>query len=178
MNRRPYKYHPKHLDISIFGRDPILKQLARSVPENIIRGDTIWQMAMDMIYTNRNEGGLGLTGPQVFRPFQVMVIDPQPSALHPGIRPIQPIILINPEIIFTSTIMSEATETCLSHPEMMGKVKRPKRAQVRFRDCEGVTHTEMFDGLIARIFQQGYDLLHGMSFTEKFTPAKTVAAVA
>jgi peptide deformylase len=175
---KQYKYQPRRIEISIFGRDHILTQLARPVPENAIRGDAMKQVIMDMICTNQHEGGLGIIAPQVFRPFQVMVIHPQPSALYPKIKRIQPIVLINPDLVFTSTTVSEETETCLSHPGVTGMVRRFKRVQVRFRDCEGGTHTEMFDGLIARIFQQGHDLLHGMPFTEKILTKQPVAAVA
>ena len=172
---KPSKYHPRHLIIGIFERDPILKQLARPVPENTIRGDVIHQMIKDMVYTNQREEGLGLVGPQVFRPFQVMVIDPQKSALHENIKRIRPIVMINPELTFTTITTVEETETCLSHPGVVGTVRRFKRVQVKFRDCEGGTQTEMYDGLIARIFQQGYDLLQGIPFTEKILSKQQVA---
>jgi|APGre2960657423_1045063.scaffolds.fasta_scaffold00220_6 peptide deformylase len=175
---KPCKYHPQHLIIGIFERDPILKQLARPVPENTIRGDVIHQMIMDMVYTNQCEEGLGLVGPQVFRPYQVMVIDPQKSAFHKNIKRIRPIVMINPELIFASNTTEQATETCLSHPGVLGTVERFKRVQVKFRDCEGGNHTEMYDGLIARIFQRGYDILQGIPFTEKILHKQPITETA
>ena len=61
-------------------------------------------------------------------------------------------------------------EGCLSFPEIMGDVKRPKSIVVEAQDLKGDTFRLELEGLEARIFQHEYDHLEGVLFHDRMHP--------
>ena len=62
-------------------------------------------------------------------------------------------------------------EGCLSFPEIMGDVRRPKTVTVEAQDLQGATFRMELEGLEARIFQHEYDHLNGVLFHDRMHPS-------
>lgn len=75
---------------------------------------------------------------------------------------------VNPKIVsIIDDTMDAYEEGCLSFPNLVCKVKRPKSIRVRYQDTRGETHSETLSGLSARIFQHETDHLNGILFTDR-----------
>lgn len=86
---------------------------------------------------------------------------------------------INPIIVDASTKTVKLEEGCLSFPKLIIPVVRPKTIKVRFMDPAGEVHTEIYDGMTARIFQHELDHLNGRCFITKasqFTLSKAITS--
>lgn len=116
------------------------------------------QLALDMIYTMRISGGIGLAAPQVgvTANMFVMTINENQDSL----------VLINPEVIETSDELFEWEEGCLSVPGYFENRKRPNRVVVRFQDPIGDDHELEFLGLWAFAVQHELDHLKGKVFVD------------
>lgn len=125
----------------VFGSslDPV--EIARSLTELAISTDTI-----------------SLSAPQCGIDARVFVILADPV-----------LACFNPKIVDTSEEKLYLEEKCLTFPNIVLKVKRPKKIRVRFTMPNGVTDTRVFDGLTARHFQQQMDHLDGVLFTQRAT---------
>jgi len=125
----------------IFGSsiDPV--ELARSLTELAITTDSI-----------------SLSAPQCGIDARVFVILADPV-----------LACFNPKIVDSSEEQLYLEEKCLTFPNVVLKVKRPKKIRVRFTMPNGVTETRIFDGLTARHFQQQVDHLDGVLFTQRAT---------
>ncbi|HHR85723.1 MAG TPA: peptide deformylase [Candidatus Acetothermia bacterium] len=116
------------------------------------------QMVEAMIRAN----GVGLAAPQIGISKRIIVLDLD-GQFH---------ILVNPEIIETSSESEEAIEGCLSVPGVDAEVTRKVRAHVR-----GITLDEKEldiegEGLMARAMQHEIDHLNGILFIDHLGPAK------
>jgi peptide deformylase len=63
-------------------------------------------------------------------------------------------------------------EGCLSIPDVRVKIARKEVVHIQYYDENFVQHTEMFDGMNARIIQHEYDHLQGILLTDHMTPLK------
>ena len=101
--------------------DPRLHTVARPVAEVDAR---IRRLVDDMLETMYAADGVGLAATQVDVHERVIVIDMSESRD-------QPLVLINPEIVWRSEEMVMADEGCLSVPTIYDKVQRHARVTVR-----------------------------------------------
>ncbi len=76
-------------------------------------------------------------------------------------------VMINPKIISTSKEMDLDFESCLSIPNMYGKVLRHKSIKVVYTDENGKEHKIRAKDFFARVIQHEVDHLDGILFTEK-----------
>ena len=58
-------------------------------------------------------------------------------------------------------------EGCISYPGMFIKIKRSRGIRVRYTGWDGVTDTNRYEGLTARVFQHEYDHLNGITFQQR-----------
>jgi peptide deformylase len=86
--------------------------------------------------------------------------------------PPRPMVLVNPEVIWSSEEMNTYDEGCLSIPDQYADVTRPKVVTVRWMDLDGVTQEETFDGLWATCVQHEIDHLNGKLFIDYLGPLK------
>ncbi|HLT32846.1 MAG TPA: peptide deformylase, partial [Aquaticitalea sp.] len=63
-------------------------------------------------------------------------------------------------------------EGCLSIPDIREDVFRKPSITITYQDENFVTHTETFEGLIARVIQHEYDHIEGILFTDKLSALK------
>lgn len=148
MSLRPILIHP----------DPRLRRAAESVPEI---DDSIRRLAEDMLETMYDAPGVGLAAPQVGVMKRVFVMDCSDKEEEP-----HPMVLVNPEITWSSEEMNTHEEGCLSIPEVYEEVTRPARVRVRWLDLDGNAREEEFGGLWATCAQHEIDHLRGRLFID------------
>jgi peptide deformylase len=81
-------------------------------------------------------------------------------------------VLINPEVIDSSSDTEKAEEGCLSIPDVYGDVTRPGRVTVRALDRDGKEFEREAEGLLARCLQHEIDHLHGKLFIDYLSVLK------
>ena len=81
-------------------------------------------------------------------------------------------VLINPEIVWSSEERNVYEEGCLSIPEQYAEVERPKEVEVEWMGLDGKTMRERFDGLWATCVQHEMDHLDGKLFIDYLRPLK------
>jgi peptide deformylase len=150
--------------------DPALRGDVRKIDEIT---DEIRTLIDDLIDTMRESEtpGVGLAAPQVGERVALVVGQPPPEyegteAVYRGA-----IVLINPEIVFSSG-HAVIEEGCLSCPGITAEVERPSAVIVKALDREGNPLKLEFDGALARIFQHEVDHLGGMFFFDHLNPIK------
>lgn len=145
--------------------DPRLRKLcepvARITPE-------VEKLAADMLATMYDAPGVGLAAPQVGVMSRLFVMDCQKDPEAPP----DPIVLINPEIDWTSEETSVYEEGCLSIPEHFADVTRPALVRVRWTGLDGKATEREFDGLWATCAQHEIDHLNGKLFLDHIGPMK------
>ncbi len=150
---RPILIHP----------DPRLKKPCEAVGE--ITHD-LRQLAGDMLETMYDAPGIGLAAPQVGVMRRLIVMD----CIKEG--PAQPMVLINPSVIWSSEDQSVYEEGCLSIPDQYADVKRPAEVTVRWTDLDGAAQERQFAGIWATCVQHEIDHLDGKLFIDYLGPLK------
>ena len=142
--------------------DPKLHTVARPVPAVDGR---IKALVADMLETMYDAEGIGLAATQVDVHERLIVIDVS------GERN-APLVLINPEITWTSEQKQVNEEGCLSVPGIYDGVERPSAVKVTALDADGKTRTVEAEGLLAVCIQHEMDHLLGKVFVEYLSPLK------
>jgi peptide deformylase len=170
--------------------DPVLRRKARPVSSF---GKDLQALVDDMIETMREAPGVGLAAPQVGISERLIVIEyteppeddeaqpaphedieagsqVQPPGKGPG-RQVKPklYVMLNPEIVKTSTEMVTGVEGCLSIPGLVGDVERYAMVQVKGLSRRGQPMKVKAEGWLARIFQHEIDHINGVVFPDRAT---------
>lgn len=137
----------------------------------------------DMFDTMYAAPGIGLASIQIGIGKRVVTMDlSKKEEAH------DPLVLINPEIIWASAEKSAHEEGCLSIPEYYEDVERPNAVKVKYQDLQGKWHEIDANGLLATVIQHEIDHTNGVLFidhisklkrdrvTKKFTKAAKTAA--
>ena len=142
--------------------DPRLHKVAKPVPVVDARIQTL---AGDMLETMYEAKGIGLAASQVDVHQRLIVIDVTEERD-------QPLVLINPELVWTSATTHLNEEGCLSVPGIYDGVTRFDAVKVKAQDAQGQTRTIEADGLLAVCIQHEMDHLMGKVFVEYLSPLK------
>lgn len=142
--------------------DPLLHTVAKPVAQV---DDRIRQLVDDMLETMYDAKGVGLAATQVNVHERLVVIDTSEERN-------EPLVLINPEIIWTSDEMIVWEEGCLSVPTIYDKVERHARVRVRALNRAGEVYEFEGDELLAVCVQHELDHLAGKVFVEYLSPLK------
>ena len=145
--------------------DPRLKKVATPVASV---NDDLRRLADDMLETMYDAPGIGLAAPQIAVMDRMLVMD---CAKEDDATP-EPMVLINPEVVWTSEERNVYEEGCLSIPEQYAEVERPAEVEVSWMDLDGKTRRERFDGLWATCVQHEIDHLDGKLFIDYLRPLK------
>lgn len=143
--------------------DPRLKKLCEPIAQ--ITPD-IAQLAQDMLETMYDAPGVGLAAPQVGVNKRLFVMD----CIKDG--PPQPMVLINPEILWQSDTPHVYEEGCLSIPDQYAEITRPDAVRVAWTDLQGARCAQEFTGLWATCAQHEIDHLNGRLFIDNLGPLK------
>lgn len=136
---------------------PLLKTKAK--PVETIDG-ALRQLAADMFETMYKAPGIGLAAPQIGVLQRLVVVD---VALGDERRPL---VLVNPEIDWSSDEVATAEEGCLSLPNQFAEVTRPEAVRISYLDQHGEARALAAEGLLARCVQHEIDHLDGVLFVD------------
>jgi peptide deformylase len=142
--------------------DPRLHTVAKPVVQV---DDRVRQLVDDMLETMYEAHGIGLAATQVDVHERIVVIDVSEGRD-------QALVLINPELTWTSPETKLNEEGCLSVPGIYDGVQRHERVQVRALGRDGQMHTVDAEGLLAICVQHEMDHLLGKVFVEYLSPLK------
>jgi peptide deformylase len=147
----------------LFVPDPRLRAKARPVEAADAR---LAALSQRMLATMYKAPGIGLAAPQVGELLRLVVID-----LHADDKP-DPMVLLNPQIIATSSDQATREEGCLSLPGQFADVTRPARVKVRYQDLTGARREIEGEGLLAACLQHEIDHLDGVLFVDHISALK------
>ncbi len=142
--------------------DPKLHTIAKPVGAVDARLKTL---IADMFETMYEAKGIGLAATQVDAHVRLIVIDVSEGRD-------QPLVLINPTLLWTSPEVHLNEEGCLSVPGIYDGVQRHDAIHVEALDGEGASRTLKADGLLAVCIQHEMDHLMGKVFVEYLSPLK------
>lgn len=144
--------------------DPRLKKPCQ--PVDAITDD-LRALADDMLATMYDAPGVGLAAPQVGILKRMIVMDCMKAPEAP-----RPMVLVNPQITWTSDERSTYEEGCLSIPDQYADVTRPAEVRVRWMQLDGTEIEEHFSDLWATCVQHEIDHLDGRLFIDYLGPIK------
>lgn len=142
--------------------DPRLHTVAQ--PVNAV-DDRIRALTRDMLETMYDASGIGLAASQIDVHERVIVIDVSEDRD-------QPMVLINPELVWTSPETHVNEEGCLSVPGIYDGVTRFNAVHCKALDADGNSRVIEADGLLAVCIQHEMDHLMGKVFVEYLSPLK------
>ena len=119
----------------------------------------------DMLETMYESNGIGLAATQVDVHERVIVLDTSEERDNP-------LVLINPNMVWTSPERHLNEEGCLSVPGIYDGVERHDAVKVEALDRDGKTRLIEADGLLAVCLQHEMDHLLGKVFVEYLSPLK------
>ena len=142
--------------------DPRLHTVAKPVAAVDAR---LRKLADDMFETMYEAAGIGLAATQVDVHERLITIDVSEERD-------QPMVLINPELVWESPERKLNEEGCLSVPGVYDGVERACAVRVRALDAQGVEREIEADGTLAVCIQHEMDHLLGKVFVEYLSPLK------
>ena len=122
-------------------------------------------LVTDMLDTMYDANGIGLAATQVDVHERLIVIDVSEERN-------EPLVLINPEIVWASEEKQVGDEGCLSVPGIYDGVERSRQVRVRALDGEGQAREISAEGILAVCIQHEMDHLMGKVFVEYLSPLK------
>lgn len=142
--------------------DPRLHKVAKPV---VAVDDRVRALVADMFETMYDAKGIGLAATQVDVHERIVVIDVSEERN-------QPLVLINPEIVWASPETRVGEEGCLSVPGIYDGVERSLAVHVRAQDADGNSRVIEAEDLLAVCMQHEMDHLMGKVFVEYLSPLK------
>ncbi|AVO41377.1 peptide deformylase [Simplicispira suum] len=142
--------------------DPRLHTVARPVSTV---DERIHELTQDLLETMYDAHGIGLAATQVDVHERVVVIDVSEERNRP-------LVLINPEILWSSEETLVGDEGCLSVPGIYDGVERAAGVRVRALDAHGQDFIVEAKELLAVCIQHEMDHLLGKVFVEYLSPLK------
>ena len=154
----------------------VLKKKSENISEEY---PNLSKLIEDMWETMYASKGVGLAAPQIGLSVRIFVIDTKPFASDDELDPAEAKTLeffkkvfINPQIIKEEGDSWSFNEGCLSIPEVREDVNRKEKITIQYRDENFKLHTEILDGLAARVVQHEYDHIEGILFTDHLSSLK------
>jgi peptide deformylase len=156
--------------------DPVLRKLCTPITPEY---PELEKLIADMFDTMYNAYGVGLAAPQVGLPIRLFIVDTSPFSDDDDLPEEEQKQLKHFKKVFiNATMLKEEgeewgfNEGCLSIPEVREDVYRHETITLEYYDAGFNKHTEVFDGLIARVIQHEYDHTEGILFTDHLSTLK------
>lgn len=155
----------------------ILRKTAHEISADYPHLDKLIEDMWETMYASN---GVGLAAPQVNKNIRLFVMDSSQIfenmeddeqgkyADEPGIKK----VFINAHIQELNGDEWAYNEGCLSIPKIREDVFRPEEVVIEYYDEAFVKHTEIFNGISARIIQHEYDHIEGKLFIDYLKPLK------
>ncbi len=150
--------------VLILGNDA-LYQKSMPVEQNEDITDIIADL-QDTLADCRRNNMLALTAPQIGIKKRIiyMCID-------------EPIIFINPQLVFPIPDMQEVWTRSLSLPGLSVKVRRYEQCNIHFTDINGKKQIFYLQGKLASLMQQKYDYLEGILSTMRAVDSRAFSLI-
>ncbi|WP_115462484.1 peptide deformylase [Winogradskyella aurantiaca] len=163
------------LPIIAYG-DPVLKKKASDIDASY---PNLKELIANMYETMYGAFGVGLAAPQIGLSIRLFLVDTEPFSDDETYSEEERDTLknfkktfINAQIIEESGEDWAFSEGCLSIPDVREDVMRQPKITIRYQDEDFNSHTEVYEGLIARVIQHEYDHIEGVLFTDKLSSFK------
>jgi len=163
------------LPIVAYG-DSVLKKKAEFIDKDYHELSTLISNMYETMY---GAHGVGLAAPQIGLSLRIFLVDTSPFADDDTYSDAEREQLktfkktfINAKILKEEGDEWAFNEGCLSIPDVREDVFRQPKVTIKYQDEQFNTHTETYEGLIARVIQHEYDHIEGVLFTDKLSPFK------
>jgi peptide deformylase len=150
-------------------------QILRKKCENI----TADYPELDLLLVNMWEtmyeaSGIGLAAPQVNKAIRLFLIDTTPfiDDDEESEEEVVKKVFINARVIEETGDKWIFNEGCLSIPDLREDIIRRSSITIEYFDENFKKHTDIFDGLTARVIQHEYDHINGVLFIDKVSPLR------
>ncbi len=147
----------------IYAPSPIFKHKAKPV---VKVDELILELASDMLDTMYAENAVGLGANMVGIDQRIIVLDLRKDDVK------NPYVMLNPEIVETSTETSEYEEASLSFPGIAAMIKRPKKIKVKYLDLDSNEQVLAADEFLARVILHETDYLDGVVYLDYLSKLK------
>lgn len=152
-----------------FLSDPVLR--AKAEPVRKVTPE-IKEFMEQMLARMYEENGAGLAAPQIGVSKRIFVVDV--SFKEPDTKPM---MIADPEVIWTSDEKVSMSEGCLSVPELYFDIDRPKQIKLRYKDENNQVQEIMADGWLARCILHENDHLNGILNIDYLSPLRKKMAI-
>lgn len=156
--------------------DPVLRKVGAEIS---LEYPNLSELIANMYDTMYNAYGVGLAAPQIGLAIRLFIVDTAPFAESDDLSTEEAEQLksfkktfINAKILKEEGNEWAFNEGCLSIPEVREDVFRKERITIEYVDENFIKHTDVYDGLIARVIQHEYDHIEGVLFTDKISSLK------
>lgn len=170
------------LPIVVYG-DPVLRKTGVDIDKNYADID---ELIANMFETMYHAKGVGLAAPQIGKAIRLFVVDASPfSEVDEDDEEEDKLskkemeflknfkrVFINAKILEEKGTQWKFNEGCLSIPKIREDVLRKPTITVEYYDAHFKKHTEVIDGLAARIVQHEYDHIDGKLFIDRISAFK------
>jgi len=163
------------LPIIAYG-DPVLRKVGVDIDKEY---PNLSELIENMKETMVNARGIGLAAPQIGKSIRLFIVDTSPFEKDEDLDEKEREFLANFKKIFINAkIIKEEgdewafNEGCLSIPDINEDVFREEKITIEYLDENFEKHTEVLDGLAARVVQHEYDHIEGILFTDKISSLK------
>jgi peptide deformylase len=156
----------KYPDPKLFERSSPVEIVDGVVPMNIV------QLVDDMLETMYEEGGVGLSAPQVGVLKHVIVVDVSKNLDEKGERIRVPLAFINPVVVERSKKTVDALEGCLSIPGYYDYVTRPQYVRIKAYSKDGKPAEVEATDLLSVALQHEIEHLCGVLFIQRLSKLK------
>jgi len=154
---------------------PILREVAKEVPEDEIATPAFQQLVDDMIETMREYDGAGLAAPQVHVSKRVVVMEIAANPRYPDAEPLPLSVLINPRITPLTDRRVQIVEGCLSVPDLRGVVPRVAEIEFAALDRNGEPVRARFEDFSAAVVQHECDHLDGVLYLDRVEDTRSLS---
>ena len=163
------------LPVVAFG-DPVLRKVGKDLTKDY---PNLKELIENMRETMENAQGVGLAAPQIGKSIRLFIIDASPFSKDEDLDEKERDFLANFNKVFINAKITNEegdewvfNEGCLSIPDIREDVFRKERITIEYLDQNFEKHTEVIDGIAARIVQHEYDHIEGVLFTDKISSLK------
>nr|WP_298999510.1 peptide deformylase [uncultured Allomuricauda sp.] len=163
------------LPIVAYG-EPVLRKKAKEIETDYPKLKELISNMWDTMY---NAHGVGLAAPQIGLPIRLFLVDTTPFSDDDDLSPEEQQALNGFKKVFINANIEKEegeewdfNEGCLSIPDVREDVKRKPTITISYLDEDFNSHTETYDGLLARVIQHEYDHIEGILFTDKLSSLK------
>ena len=147
---------------------PVLRLKASGVDPAKIETVAFQEFADSLLESMIFHQGVGLAAPQVFQSIRVLAFWVPPEVDESG-EGVEPIVLVNPELLEMSAEYEEGWEGCLSLRDLRGVVPRHTSLLLRALDRRGKSIEKRYQGYPARVLQHEFDHLNGIVFVDRMS---------